>query len=369
MTVGVVGAGVAYANVGFSVPSPTGLSDGQSVQVVLNGINAVALATVDISECANAYTDNTALPTQNLETDCQVVAHIDVSSTPSLTTNVTVTQSGVGMGNRSCISGGNFSCDLRISEMKNQLTSPLPPPVAISFAGNPPPGTPDQTTTTVSETGAPAVLGKTAYAHVAVASLGDFVPEGNTTGRARRYDVATAPIGTNGTVNVPLGTPDLGSHTVAARFDGNGSFAASTATTTSFEVIAATNISVGDWRPWKATPASARSRSRSCCRSRRSCPSPSTTQWTRVRRRPATTPSSEPVRATLKFGPGITIKFVLVKINGDTLAEGNETFSIDLSSPTTGWDLRRNPESARSSTTIRARPLRRLASATGRSRR
>ena len=60
--VGLIGSGVAYANVGFSVTQPTGLTDGQSVQISLTGINAVAFATVDISECANAYTDNTPAP-------------------------------------------------------------------------------------------------------------------------------------------------------------------------------------------------------------------------------------------------------------------------------------------------------------------
>ncbi len=246
VTVGFVGAGVAYADVGFSVPSPSGLTNGQSVQIVLTGINAIPLATVDISECANAYTDNTALATLNPATDCQDLGQIDVSNTPTLTTTVTVTQTGIGLGNRSCISGGNFSCDLRVSQMKNQLTSPLPPPVAISFATNPPAGTPDATTTTVSETGAPAALGKTAYAHVVVASLGNFVPEGDATVELDGVQVASGPVGTDGTVNVALGTPALGDHTLAAQFNGNGSFAASAAPTTTFKVIAATNISVGD---------------------------------------------------------------------------------------------------------------------------
>ena len=92
--VGFIGAGTAYADVGFSVPSPSGLTDGQSVQIVLTGINAVPLATVDISECANAYTDNTPLPVLNPATDCQDLGQIDVSQTPTVTTNVTVTETG-----------------------------------------------------------------------------------------------------------------------------------------------------------------------------------------------------------------------------------------------------------------------------------
>ena len=59
----------------------------------------------------------------------------------------------------------------------------------------------------------------------------------------------------------------------------------------------------------------------------------------------ATTPddfSAVPMSGILKFGPGATLKYVLVKINGDTIAESNETFTVDLSQPTPGWDLRRS---------------------------
>ena len=341
VTVGIVGAGVAYANVGFSVPSPNGLTDGGSVQVVLSGINAVPLATVDISECANAYTDNSALPTSNPATDCQDLGQIDVSGTPSLTTSVTVIQTGIGLGNRSCITSGIFSCDLRVSQMKNQLTSPLPAPVNISFASNLPGGTPQATTTTVSEVGAPAAFGKTAYAHVVVTTAGNFVPEGNATLELDGVQVASGPVGADATMNVPLGMPVLGTHSLAAQFDGNGSFAGSTAST-SFDVIAATNISIGDVSVVEGNTGFRKIAVPVVLS--KTWLTPVTVHYS-VDNGTATAPADfTPVTAsgTLTFPAGATIKFVLVKVNGDAISEGNETLRVDLSSPSTGWDLRRD---------------------------
>jgi len=341
--VGFIGAGVAYADVGFSVPSPTGLTDGQSVQIVLTGINAVPLATVDISECANAYTDSSPLPALNPATDCQDLGQIDVSQTQTVTTSVTVIETGIGLGNRSCISAGNFSCDLRVSQMKNQLTSPLPQPVTISFASDPPPGTAEATTTVVSETGAPAAHDKPAWAHVQVATAGSFVPEGTVTVALDGVDVATAPIGDNASADIPVGTPDLGNHTLDARFDGNGSFASSTASTASFDVIAATNISVGDTSVVEGNTGVVRKIFIPIVLSQRSL-SLVTVHYS-VDPGTATNPADYTVAGltsgTMKFAPGVTIKYVTVKVNGDTIAEGNQTFSVNLSSPTAGWDLRR----------------------------
>lgn len=341
VTVGIVGTGVAYANVGFSVPSPTGLTSGQSVQIVLTGINAVPLATVDISECGNAYTDNTALATSNPATDCQDLGQIDVSGTPSLTTSVTVVQTGIGLGNRSCITSGNFSCDLRVSQMKNQLTSPLPAPVSISFASDPPQGTPQTTTTTVSETGAPAALGKTAYARVVVTTAGNFVPEGTATLELDGVQVASGPIGADATMIVPLGTPALGTYALDAQFVGNGSFGGSSAST-SFDVIRATNISVGDVSVVEGATGF-RKISVPVVLSQKSLV-PVTVNYS-VDPGTATSPAdytAGPVSGTLKFAAGATIKYVLVKINGDGSTEGTESLRVDLSSPMTGWDLRRD---------------------------
>jgi hypothetical protein len=342
VSVGIVGSGVAYANVGFSVPSPSGLTDGQSVQIHLTGINAVPLATVDISECANAYTDNSPLVTSNPATDCKDLGQIDVSGTPTLTTSVTVIQTGIGLGNRSCIAGGNFSCDLRVSQMKNQLTSPLPAPVAISFAADPPGQAPQTTTTTVSEVGAPEALGKTAYAHVVVTTPGNFVPEGDATLELDGVEVASGPIGADATVNVPLGTPGLGTHTLAAQFDGNGSFAASTAAGTTFDVIAATNISVGDVGVVEGN-SSFRKISVPVELSQKSLV-PVTVHYS-VDPGSATAPSDYTAGSgsgTLKFAAGTTIKYVLVKVNGDTTSEGDESLRVSLSAPSSGWDLRRD---------------------------
>ena len=44
---------------------------------------------------------------------------------------------------------------------------------------------------------------------------------------------------------------------------------------------------------------------------------------------------------TLKFGARATLRFIPAKILGDTRQEGDETFSVDLDTPTNGYEFRR----------------------------
>src|SRR6185437_13470062 len=114
IAVGLVGTGVAHADVTFAVSPASSLTDGDLVQISMTGINAIPLATVEISECGNAYGDNTPLPVLTPSTDCKALATVDVSNAPpTFITNLTVQQTQIGLGNRSCIIAGLFSCDLR----------------------------------------------------------------------------------------------------------------------------------------------------------------------------------------------------------------------------------------------------------------
>src|ERR1700760_3098739 len=61
--VGVSGVGVAHATgVTLGVSPSTGLSDGESVQVTVNGAPLSADGRIYIDECGNAYANGTALP-------------------------------------------------------------------------------------------------------------------------------------------------------------------------------------------------------------------------------------------------------------------------------------------------------------------
>jgi len=344
VAVGLVGTGVAHADVSFSVPTPTGLVDGGSVAIHLAGINAIALAAVEVSECGNAYADTTALPTLVPAKDCVVLARINVSTTPTLDTSVVVTETGIGLGNRSCILAGNFSCDLRITQMTNQGTSPLPTPVPISFASDPASSSPRTTTTTASVIGAPVAVGKPAYARIVVSTVGNLTPEiaeGNVAIDFDGVQVANQPIGADGSLTIPLGAPAHGAHTLDAHFAGDGSFAASNASSSPFSVINATNISVGDVTVVEGNAGFGKI-AIPVVLSQQSL-LPVTVHFTLVPGS-ATAPSDYTAgqySGNIKFRPGSTIHNVIARIKGDTIAEGNETFSLVLSAPLSPWELRR----------------------------
>ncbi len=66
MGLGAAGAGVASASPVLSLDQSTGLTDGQLVTITVSGLTMSSQATVEISECGNAYADNTALPVVNM---------------------------------------------------------------------------------------------------------------------------------------------------------------------------------------------------------------------------------------------------------------------------------------------------------------
>jgi Calx-beta domain-containing protein len=349
ITTVLLGAGAAGAAVTFGVSPSTGLTDGAQVQISMAGINAVLNAAIEISECGNAYGDNSPLVSMNPATDCAVIDRVDVSATPSVVFTENVRQVGIGLGNRSCITAGNFSCDLRVTHMVNQLTSPLPPPVEISFAANAPGATPMATTTTGSVVGAPATVSQAAYVHVVVKPTAPenafFKPEGGVSVDVDGAPGPSATLGTDGTVNVNIGIQSHGTHTIRVHYAGNGSFASSDSPlpNTPFSVINDDNIAIGDVSVVEGD-IGFRKISFPVTLSK---PYPgSVSVWYALHA--VTTNGSDVTTAIsgkLTFPKSYVALYLNVSVLGDTSAEGNETFHIDLSLDAFGksrdYELRR----------------------------
>jgi hypothetical protein len=303
------------------------------VQVTLTGINQAPLAKVEISECGNAYSDNSPLPSLTPGTDCKVIDTVDVSVPGPWVYDEVVIQSGIGLGNRSCIKNveAAFSCTLLVTHMVNQLMSPLPPPVPIEFASDVAAAVPAPTTTTAAVVGAPAILGGPAYVHVAVTTSNTFFkPEGNV---AIDVDgvptIPMTPLGIDGTVTVSIGSAlGHGPHSVAAHFAGNGSFAPSDSSSSPFSVINADNVSIGDVVVQEGNfglrkiffPVVL---------------SQSYPQSVAVRYAfsPGATDAFDLIAPTgnLSFPAGTVVLYVSANVVGDTAPEANEAFTINLS--------------------------------------
>ena len=337
--VGIVGAGVAAADVGFSVPSPNGLTDGQLVAISLSGINVTPFSSFQVSECGNAFADNSALPTFNAATDCQPFAAIPATTSTTVDTSVQVIERGLGIGNRSCSLEGTFACTLRVTAMTNQLTSPLPPPVAIAFAADAA-GAAAFTSAVVSVTGAPVALGKTATVHLAV-TAGTFIVDGTATVAVDGSPVATSPL-TNGVLDLPVPGLTQGPHTVDAQYAGTGSFAAATAVTFPFQVISTSNIGVGDTTVIEGNAPGMSKVAIPIVLSKRPT-APLTVNYA-FSDGTATLGSDylpNMVSGSLVFSKNLMFHSVFVPIIGDNVAEPNETFHLDISTTTAGWDIRR----------------------------
>jgi hypothetical protein len=247
LSVGVVGVGAASASVTFSVTPNTGLTDPQQVHVHMEGINAITLATIELSECGNGYGDGSALPSFNVTTDCQMIDRIDVSNSPTLDVDEPVVQTGIGTGNRTCISGGNFACALRVTHMVNQMGA-TPAPAPISFASPPGDTTPIATTTTASVRGGSAVVGGPVNVQVVVSTANtQFKPEGDVSVDIDGdIGVASGTLGSDGTVVVTAPAYPHGTRSIVAHYSGNPSFSGSDSSASPFSVINADNVSIGD---------------------------------------------------------------------------------------------------------------------------
>jgi hypothetical protein len=231
--------------------------------------------------------------------------------------------------------------------MVNQLTSPLPSPVPISFAANASGATPMETTATGSVVGAPATVSQAAYVHVVVKPTAPenafFKPEGDVSVDVDGTPGPSATLGADGTVNVNIGIRSHGSHTIAVHYGGSGSFAPSDSPSTPFSVINDDNIAIGDVSVVEGD-LGFRKISFPVTLSK-SYPG-SVSVWYAFHA--VTTNGSDVTTAIsgkLTFPKSYVALYLNVSVLGDTSAEGNETFHIDLSLDAFGksrdYELRR----------------------------
>jgi hypothetical protein len=346
-------AGVAHADpVTFAV-APTlqgsgpinALTDSESVHITMSNLNPGPFAAVQVDECGNTYGDTTPLPGSGpvTATDCQKLARPIGFTTTTIEFDVPVIQTGIGLGNRSCASTGTFSCDLRVTETVNQTNPPLPTPVPIAFAQDPDSAVPMPTTTTASVVGAPVALNSPANVHIAVTTGNNFYQaEGTVT-----VSVDTGPptnstaLMSDGTAIVPVGMLGLGPHTLTASFVGNGSYAESVSSSTSFRVINANNIAIGDTTVVEGDTGVRRIRFPVVL----SLPNPlaPVTVNYAIHAGTAQIPADVAARSgTLKIPKGATTGYITAKLFPNVVADGDRAFTVVLTSPSGGYDLRRD---------------------------
>ena len=256
MGLGAVGAGVASASPVLSLDQSTGLTDGQLVTVTVSGLAMSSQATVEISECGNAYADNTALPVVNMtpsSRDCEVLGFTSPGSlsftSDAVFPNIAIKETGIGNGNRSCSSLGTAPCVVYVSESNNE--GGAQPQSDISFAADALGAVPSPTEVSTYLIGAPIAVSKAAYAHVEVHRVGDgIVPEGSFSVSLDGGAPVTAAVGSDGTAIVPVAPGSSlalgGGHSIEADYIGDGSFASSSSGPVGFSVVGDLNISVGD---------------------------------------------------------------------------------------------------------------------------
>jgi hypothetical protein len=351
VTVGLASVGVAQAAPSMTATPSTGLSEGTSIHVEVFGLNTVGLPNVKIAECANAAGDGTALATVVPATDCQIFADAAPSPLGSLAVDFAVKQSGIGIGNRSCLASLATPCEIKIVESTNQPT--IPSPVPLSFIGDPAPNT-GATTTELTPVGSPVGIDKTPHARVEVTTTPGFIAQGSVT-----VFEGVTPVGTgvlaDGAADIALDPLPLGAHSLVAQFTGDGSFAPSTSSAQTMEITKADNISIGDTSVMEGPAGRYTSIAFPVVLSHAS-PTPLTVD---VDIASGTGPDGAQVgsivggvltpgtdvlqrHATLKFAANRTVVMVFVaKVVGDNEAEANQTFSVVLSSPSSGFALRR----------------------------
>jgi hypothetical protein len=345
----------AYAAGTFSVTPASALSDGQGVSVQIGGFTPDPLASLQIAECGNSYADGTPLSSMPSITpgvldavNCEVVQFVSpgqVVSDPLVISDIPVAQTGIGTGNRSCVSSppAVADCFLYVSTSVNLPTFPT---AAISFAEPPSTTTPASTTTEALPIGAPLSSGKEAHTLVRVTASDPMLrPEGTVEVFEGATSLGTATLGSDGTADVVLGTPSLGSHTITAAYDGTGSFAPSNSASAELSVIDARNISIGDASIVEGNGPGTRTVVFPVVLSK---PSPVNVTVHYAVVPSGTNPASIPgdvnaLSGTLKFlANKQTVKYVNVKVVGNS-TESDKTFSVHLSDVDTvsGYVLRR----------------------------
>src|SRR5262245_20538363 len=99
--------GIAGADPTLSLSASSGLVHNQQINITVSGITPGTESDLTISQCGNAYADNSPLASIDDaygSRDCEVLEFANGILSTSLTfTNVTIKQHGIGAGNRSCI--------------------------------------------------------------------------------------------------------------------------------------------------------------------------------------------------------------------------------------------------------------------------
>lgn len=247
------GAGVASASPMIAVSQATGLVHNQQVDITVSGLSPAPEARITVSECANAYADNTPLTSIDSSVgsrDCEVLQFaVGFSSSTVVFHDVPIKQIGIGAGNRSCInSGGPAACFVYVSESVNQLGAH--PSVDISFAADNPNASAAPTQTTVQLLGSPLGVSKTPVAYVQTRRVdAGVVPEGSFSVSMDGGSPLTVSTGPDGSAKVALDTPNslsLGAHTLSATYSGNGSFASSSTGAQPVSIVGDKNITISD---------------------------------------------------------------------------------------------------------------------------
>jgi hypothetical protein len=357
LVVGLAGAGVARADEGTLTVTPsTDLGATEAVTIAIGGFTPTELAAAQFAQCGNAYADNTPLEDtitlvegQLNAVNCEVIHFTSpgaITTDPHVVTDVVVEQTGIGTGNRSCIASPPAlePCFVYVS---TSINLPEFAPVPIFFGESEPSGgEPAATTTSVSAIGSPIATGKIAHALVTVtANESSLRPEGAVEVFEGSTSLGTATLAADGTANVALGVLSLGDHELTAEFSGNGSFLPSATTTSAtMNVMAATNVSVGDATIVEGDTTGTRLITFPVVLS--------TIPTANIMVGYTVVPgSTNPVT----IGSDITgatgtlffkatrnpVKYVNLKVAGDTVDEANETFVVQLTSATAPYDLRR----------------------------
>jgi hypothetical protein len=248
---GLVGIGAAGATTSLDVTPATALTDGQQVVITLTGVVPGPLSTLQLAECGNAYGNGTPLLSvprnaANCEQGIAFVSAGDLTTNPLVFPSVPIRQSGIGTGNRACVAmpPATQPCYVYVSTSVNQ---PVFPSVEVSFAQDLPTPEPTATTTTITPIGSPIGADKVGHADVQVVAneSASMRPEGDVEVSESGNLLGTATL-VDGSANVSLGMFSLGAHDLTAHFVGNGSFAPSDASPATMNVISPDNISIGD---------------------------------------------------------------------------------------------------------------------------
>jgi hypothetical protein len=351
------GAGTAGAVPSLELSQSSGLVHNQQVDITVSGLTPSPLSAITISQCGNAYADNTPLPSVDTaygSRDCEVLRFAtSIASTTVTFDDVPIKQIDIGNGNRSCIvSGGPQPCVVHVSQSVNQ--GGVNPSVDVTYAADDPNGEPAATVTAVQLVGAPLAISKNVIAHVQVHRADDgVVPEGTFSIALDGGTPVNVAADHNGSASVQLAagnTLPLGPHSLTATYNGNGSFAPSSDGPQSVSIVADRNITIGDATVIAGEEAGSERLVAFPVVLSRATPGPDPLEVHYRINGITAVPGVDYVELNkdvgkLKWNPLVpTAKYIIIKVMSNPGA-GDKTFTVDLEAPpgglTGGFVIRR----------------------------